>query len=196
MANKVVSSALALARFVGFSMFQRILIWVFRIQWFYSSFLSLLQSKHDFVIEKSKGSKVLAEMTNQNHECSGRWLYFQEETDDGKLCRGEVETVMENLGIFIKKDEEKLQEKLGLEELSALFEEEPSIEEVKEAFEVFDENKDGFIDARELQRVLCGLGFVEGSKMQDCRWMIRAFDMNGDGKIDFGEFVKFMENSF
>ncbi|XP_042506932.1 probable calcium-binding protein CML45 [Macadamia integrifolia] len=196
MANKAVSSALALARSVGFSIFQRILICIFRIQLFYSSFLSLLQSKHDFVIGQSKGSKVWAEMTNQNHGCSGRWVCFQEETNDGKLRRGEVETVMENLGIFVNKDKDKLQERMGLEELSALFEEEPSIEEVKEAFDVFDENKDGFIDAGELQRVVCSLGFAEGSEVQDCRKMIRAFDMNRDGKIDFGEFVKFMENSF
>ncbi|XP_043692941.1 probable calcium-binding protein CML45 [Telopea speciosissima] len=182
---KAVSSSLALARFVGFLIFQRILIWVFRFQRFYSTSLSLLQSKHDLVFEQSKGSKVWAEMTNQNHERSGRWL-----------CRGEVEMVMENLGFFVNKDDEKLQVGLGLEELSAMFEEEPSIEEVKEAFDVFDENKDGFIDARELQRVLCSLGFAEGSGVQDCRKMIRAFDMNGDGKIDFGEFVRFMENSF
>ncbi|XP_043707329.1 probable calcium-binding protein CML46 [Telopea speciosissima] len=183
---KVVSSALALARFVGFLIFQRILIWVFRIQRFYSSSLSLLQSKHGFVLEQSKGSKVWSEMTKQNLE----------QRDDGKLCRGEVEKMMENLGIFVSKDDEKLQERLGLEELSALFEEEPSIEEVKEAFDVFDENKDGFIDASELQRVICSLGFGVGSEVEDCRRMIKTFDMNGDEKIDFGEFVKFMENSF
>ncbi|KAJ4969085.1 hypothetical protein NE237_015786 [Protea cynaroides] len=186
---KLVSSSLALARFVGFFIFERILIWVFRIQRLNSSFLSLLQSKLDFVFGQSKDSKVWTELTNQNEK-------LEEERDDGKLFRGEVEMMMEKLGILVNRDDEKLQERLGLEELSGLFEEEPSFEELKEAFDVFDENKDGFIDAEELQRVLCNLGFVEGSEVLDCRRMIGAYDMNKDGKIDFGEFVKLMENSF
>ncbi|XVE83761.1 hypothetical protein DITRI_Ditri16bG0112500 [Diplodiscus trichospermus] len=75
-------------------------------------------------------------------------------------------------------------------------EEEPSLEEVKQAFDVFDVNKDGFIDAEELQRVLCILGLKEGLKMENCIKMIKTFDKNGDDRIDFQEFVKFMENSF
>ncbi|ESR56647.1 hypothetical protein CICLE_v10024475mg, partial [Citrus x clementina] len=82
-------------------------------------------------------------------------------------------------------------------ELSRLFEEkEPSLEEVKDAFDVFDENKDGFIDALELQRVLCILGMKEGFQLENCKKMIKTFDENGDGSIDFKEFVKFMESSF
>ncbi|KAK9188953.1 hypothetical protein WN944_020358 [Citrus x changshan-huyou] len=78
-----------------------------------------------------------------------------------------------------------------------LFEEkEPSLEEVKDAFDVFDENKDGFIDALELQRVLCILGMKEGFQLENCKKMIKTFDENGDGSIDFKEFVKFMESSF
>ena len=61
---------------------------------------------------------------------------------------------------------------------------------------MFDVNKDGFIDAEELQRVLCALRFDEGRGIADCKSMIRNFDRNGDGKIDFQEFVKFMEDGF
>ncbi|GFY88459.1 calcium-binding EF-hand family protein [Actinidia rufa] len=81
-------------------------------------------------------------------------------------------------------------------ELALLFEEEPSLEEVREAFGVFDQNRDGFIDATELQRILCGLGLEKVSKFEDCVRMILAFDENGDGLIDQSEFVKLMERCF
>ncbi|GFZ12111.1 calcium-binding EF-hand family protein [Actinidia rufa] len=72
--------------------------------------------------------------------------------------------------------------------------EEVDLEDAKEAFKVFDENCDGFIDASELKKVVCSLGFGEISKLE-CEKMILAFDDNGDGRIDFGEFAKLLENS-
>ncbi|CAI9775227.1 unnamed protein product [Fraxinus pennsylvanica] len=81
----------------------------------------------------------------------------------------------------------------SLDEFSALFNEEPSLQEIKETFDIFDGNKDGFIDANELQTVLCSLGLKEGCELEQCRRMIKAFDENGDGLIDSYEFVKFME---
>lgn len=81
------------------------------------------------------------------------------------------------------------------EEIKQVFEEtEPSLEEVKEAFDVFDVNKDGFIDGYELKRVLCGLGVV--SSEDDCIRMINAFDENGDGRVDFHEFLNCIHLSF
>lgn len=97
--------------------------------------------------------------------------------------------VMGRLGIVMDydSDDDKL-------EFSELFEtREASLEEVKEAFDVFDEKRDGFIDAAELQRVLCCLGMQEGLEEEKCRKMIRAADENGDGLIDFDEFVKLMD---
>ncbi|KAE8734508.1 putative calcium-binding protein CML30 [Hibiscus syriacus] len=95
---------------------------------------------------------------------------------------------MGNLGIFCSKESD---------ELCRLFEEEePSLEELKEAFDVFDVNKDGFIDAQELQRVVCVLGLKEGLKIENCNKMINKFDVNSDGRIDFQEFVKLMEITF
>ncbi|GFY82980.1 calcium-binding EF-hand family protein [Actinidia rufa] len=91
--------------------------------------------------------------------------------------------------IYAKKDVEVV--------MTSLFEEkEPGLDEVKEAFDVFDENRDGFLDAREIQRVLYNLGFKDGLEIERCKRMIDAFDDNGDGRIDFKEFVKLMENMF
>ena len=68
---------------------------------------------------------------------------------------------MTRLGIFRNPESEKLQ-RLGSDDILSLFEEkEPGLDEVKEAFDVFDENRDGFLDAREIQRVLCTLGFKD-----------------------------------
>lgn len=76
---------------------------------------------------------------------------------------------------------------------SVFDEEDPSLGEVKVAFDVFDVNLDGFIDEFELQRMLCNLGLGEMAKLEECRNMIKGFDINGDGLIDFDEFVKLME---
>ncbi|KAI3516462.1 hypothetical protein L1887_15379 [Cichorium endivia] len=78
--------------------------------------------------------------------------------------------------------------------LSVFDEEEPSLGEVKVAFDVFDENADGFIDEFELQRILCKFGQPEHAKLEQCRNMIKGFDVNGDGVIDFEEFVRLMES--
>ncbi|KAE8730865.1 putative calcium-binding protein CML30 [Hibiscus syriacus] len=91
----------------------------------------------------------------------------------------------------------KVIEKEGMADIGGLFEEEePSLMEVKEAFDVFDENKDGFIDADELRNALFSLGFIKEAQGDDCERMIQGFDDNLDGRIDFNEFVKVLERSF
>lgn len=83
-----------------------------------------------------------------------------------------------------------------LEEVSHLFDEnEPSFEEIKETFGMFDEDGDGYIDEKDLGKLLFRMGFCEFSQ-RDCRGMIKAFDENKDGRIDIGEFLKLMEDSF
>ncbi|KAG2293077.1 hypothetical protein Bca52824_039746 [Brassica carinata] len=56
-------------------------------------------------------------------------------------------------------------------------------------------NQDGFIDENELKHVFCLLGYDECTKMER-RKMIKVFDENRDGKIDFDEFVKLIDKSF
>ncbi|KAH7529060.1 hypothetical protein FEM48_Zijuj05G0144100 [Ziziphus jujuba var. spinosa] len=111
----------------------------------------------------------------------------EKEDEDEKLYMGEIKGMMERL--------ESLYDEDGVEEICELFEEEVRDEEVKEAFDVFDENNDGFIDAGEIKKALCTLGFMEASEME-CQRMIKAFDKNGDGLIDFKEFVQLMNQSF
>ncbi|KAL5582268.1 hypothetical protein UlMin_014710 [Ulmus minor] len=164
--------------------------WVDRLDKFFPRIQYFLQSQ----IFSGK-SKVLVEKSSKaelNHQ-----PVCVEKKDDGSLDREDAKMVMGKLGIFCSPESEELQESFGSDEISKLFdEEEPSLEEMKEAFNVFDENRDGFIDAKELQRVLCSLGLKDGSRLEDCKKMIRTFDQNRDEMIDFNEFVKFMENIF
>lgn len=109
-----------------------------------------------------------------------------------------MEIILDKMGIRRELNGERFEEKLRFDELSSMFEEkEPSLEEVKQAFAVFDENSDGFIDAVELMRVLSKLGFKDGViNLDECERMIASYDENKDGRIDFNEFIKFMESSF
>ncbi|KMZ57798.1 Calcium-binding protein CML42 [Zostera marina] len=66
-------------------------------------------------------------------------------------------------------------------------------EDLKAAFDVFDENNDGFISALELQRVLEKLGMVEGNQIKNVKDMICSVDSNQDGMVDINEFKHMME---
>ncbi|URD87526.1 hypothetical protein MUK42_26602 [Musa troglodytarum] len=63
-----------------------------------------------------------------------------------------------------------------------------SEEELKEAFRVFDEDQNGFISAAELRHVMTNLG--EKLTDEEVDEMIREADVDGDGQINYEEFVK------
>ncbi|KAI9192083.1 hypothetical protein LWI28_018132 [Acer negundo] len=67
-------------------------------------------------------------------------------------------------------------------------------EDLKDAFDVFDKDKDGLISVEELGLVLSSLGLNEGTKIENCREMIRKVDMDGDGMVNFDEFKKMMKS--
>ncbi|KGG50401.1 calmodulin [Mitosporidium daphniae] len=62
--------------------------------------------------------------------------------------------------------------------------------ELKEAFDVFDKNGDGFISSEELALVLKNLG--EPASGADVARMIKDADLDGNNLIDFEEFKKMM----
>ena len=65
-----------------------------------------------------------------------------------------------------------------------------SEEELKEAFRVFDKDQNGFISAAELRHVMTNLG--EKLTDEEVDEMIREVDVDGDGQINYEEFVKVM----
>ena len=68
-----------------------------------------------------------------------------------------------------------------------------SEEELKEAFKVFDKDGNGFISASELRHVMTNLG--EKLTDEEVDEMIREADVDGDGQINYEEFVKMMMSS-
>ncbi|CAN7053368.1 unnamed protein product [Brassica rapa subsp. trilocularis] len=65
-----------------------------------------------------------------------------------------------------------------------------SEEELKEAFRVFDKDQNGFISAAELRHVMTNLG--EKLTDEEVEEMVREADVDGDGQINYEEFVKIM----
>jgi len=64
------------------------------------------------------------------------------------------------------------------------------MQELREAFDLFDTDGSGTIDTKELQVALRALGF--DSKKEKVRKMIADIDLDGSGTIDFEEFVEMM----
>ncbi|XP_037026495.1 calmodulin-A-like isoform X2 [Bradysia coprophila] len=60
-------------------------------------------------------------------------------------------------------------------------------DELKEAFRVFDKNKDGLISSVELRHVMTNLG--EKLSEEEVDDMIKEADMDGDGMVNYDEFV-------
>ena len=63
-------------------------------------------------------------------------------------------------------------------------------DELREALRVFDQDQNGFISAAELRHVMTNLG--EKLTDEEVDEMIREADVDGDGQINYEEFVKVM----
>ena len=64
------------------------------------------------------------------------------------------------------------------------------ISEFKEAFSMFDKDKDGTISAKELLKVMRSLG--QNPSEAELQNMINDIDVDGSGNIDFKEFLIMM----
>ncbi|XP_022040402.1 calmodulin-like protein 3 [Helianthus annuus] len=58
-----------------------------------------------------------------------------------------------------------------------------------ESFELFDNNLDGFISCDELRNALSVVGLTGEHDEMDVKKMIKAFDVNSHGLLDFNEFM-------
>ncbi|KAL1215263.1 putative calcium-binding protein CML23 [Cardamine amara subsp. amara] len=67
-----------------------------------------------------------------------------------------------------------------------------NMRDLKEAFDLYDLDRNGKISASELHSVMKNLG--EKCSIQDCKRMISKVDSDGDGCVNFEEFKKMMIN--
>merc|ERR1711966_169631 len=67
---------------------------------------------------------------------------------------------------------------------------EEQIEEIREAFNLFDADNSGAIDVRELKAAMRALGFEV--KKDELKKMISDIDNDGNGSIEFQEFLEMM----
>merc|ERR1711953_381022 len=69
--------------------------------------------------------------------------------------------------------------------------EQDQLDDLKEAFRMFDTNKDGFIDLNELKKVTSLIG--TSLTTADLYKFMAEADKDGNGKIDYNEFVAMMK---
>ncbi|KAJ7883401.1 calmodulin [Mycena olivaceomarginata] len=106
---------------------------------------------------------------------------------DGTITTKELGTVMRSLGQ--NPTEGELQD-MFLSMMARKMRDTDSEEEIKEAFKVFDKDGNGCISAAELRHVMTNLG--EKLSDNEVDEMIREADVDGDGQINYEEFVKMM----
>ncbi|PRQ37797.1 putative EF-hand domain pair protein [Rosa chinensis] len=129
-----------------------------------------------------------------------------DQNGDGRISRKELSDSLENLGIFIPDKElfnmiQKIDVDgdgcVDIDEFGELYQsimdERNEEEDMKEAFNVFDQNGDGFIAVDELRSVLSSLGLKQGKSIEDCKRMIMNVDVDGDGRVNYKEFKQMMK---
>ncbi|CAJ2661594.1 putative calcium-binding protein CML27-like [Trifolium pratense] len=122
---------------------------------------------------------------------------------DGKISVNELETVLRTLRSDVPQAEElrRVMEDLsadreGFINLSefATFCRSGSSEggdsELRDAFDLYDKDKNGLISTEELHLALDRLGMK--CSVEECQEMINSVDSDGDGSVDFDEFKQMM----
>ncbi|CAN7063152.1 unnamed protein product [Brassica rapa subsp. trilocularis] len=130
---------------------------------------------------------------------------------DGRITKTELNDSLENLGIYIP-DKELTQMIhnidangdgcVDIDEFESLYSSivdehrkdgETEEEDMKDAFNVFDQDGDGFITVEELKSVMGSLGLKQGKTLEGCKKMIMQVDGDGDGRVNYKEFLQMMK---
>jgi calcium-binding protein CML len=153
-----------------------------------------VENDSDSELSCCSGSDVTEFQTVFNH--------FDEDKD-GKLSAAELINCVKKVGGHLSIEEAEAAVKssdlngdglLDFHEFRIMMDttgsEEQKKTELKQAFGIYDIEGCGVITAEGLKRMLGRLG--ESKTVNDCKAMIRAFDLNDDGVLNFDEFLVMM----
>uniref|UniRef100_A0A7S0LS14 EF-hand domain-containing protein n=1 Tax=Coccolithus braarudii TaxID=221442 RepID=A0A7S0LS14_9EUKA len=153
--------------------------------------------------EKKKGDSIEAKMDAAMLAELKEVFGLFDKNADGAISAEELGLVLSELNQNFKKDElvamiKKVDKnddgEIDFEEFLAMMQSggsfENSSDELKEAFNVFDQDGDGEITSKELMHIFTMLGINITKEIVD--YMMKSVDDNGDGVIDFEEFKQMM----
>ncbi|CAG9802101.1 unnamed protein product [Chironomus riparius] len=160
----------------------------------YQRFQSIVGSS--FVRQKSSEYGLTEEQVAEFKEV---FMLFDKD-EDGSITMAELAVVMRSLGQrptetelrnmvndVDQNDNGMIEFNEFLQMMSKKMREGDSEDELKEAFKCFDKNNDGLISSSELRRVMTNLG--EKLTEEEVDDMIKEADMDGDGMVNYDEFV-------
>ena len=133
---------------------------------------------------------------NKNHEYERVFSHI-DENGDGKISPAELQQCVKAVGGELSLVEAEIavealdtdgDGQLGLEDFIRFVEvgEEEKVNDLKEAFKMYEMEGCGCITPKSLKRMLSRLG--ESRTLEECKLMIAQFDLNGDGILNFDEF--------
>ncbi|KAJ6796945.1 putative calcium-binding protein CML18 [Iris pallida] len=118
---------------------------------------------------------------------------------DGKITPAELGKVVRALGsevsereveVMIEEMDSNRDGVVDLQEFSEFHRGGRGEEELKDAFDMYDADRNGLISAGELHTVMHRLG--DTCTVEDCETMIGSVDSDGDGGVNMDEFNKMM----
>lgn len=118
---------------------------------------------------------------------------------DGKISVSELNNVFKSMGTsYTEAELNRVLDEIdidrdgyiNLDEFSTICRSSSSAAEIREAFDLYDQDKNGLISSSEIHQVLNRLGM--SCSVEDCVRMIGHVDSDGDGNVNFEEFQKMM----
>ncbi|KAF1002832.1 calcium-binding allergen Ole e 8-like [Apium graveolens] len=153
---------------------------------------------------KSEQSPALSSLYLQDLDEIKRALKRFDANNDGQLSAEELSEVIKTLGSTPSAEEiTRMMEEIdtdkdgfvSLDEFAKFCSagSDNGEGELREAFDMYDINRNGLISSSELHQILTKLG--EKCTEQDCVKMITSVDSDGDGFVNFSEFKTMMSQS-
>jgi len=104
------------------------------------------------------------------------------------ITKGDCEAMWNQFGLILEKKKQLILSQIEEKKKSGLTDEQ--MQEISDNFAYFDKNKSNYLDRKELRACLQSLG--EDATPKDIDAVLKAYDADGDNKIQFSEFQAFM----